>query len=180
DKKKANVKIKVTPKQEQVKILSIETPDGQKVEGEEASYTADQNGTIQFLITYQNEAETSKGQEPETKTYQASYEVSGISNEATGSNQETGEETQQDTTSDAESSTTTEQKQSVKGDNLKAGAPTVTLSIPDYDQAAWSNGDIKTVTATVQFNDNTSSGKKVKFTLPDGMRFTAISVPSDY
>ncbi|WP_239257408.1 hypothetical protein, partial [Listeria ilorinensis] len=26
DKKKANVKIKVTPKQEQVKILSIETP----------------------------------------------------------------------------------------------------------------------------------------------------------
>ncbi|WP_239257413.1 hypothetical protein, partial [Listeria ilorinensis] len=25
-----------------------------------------------------------------------------------------------------------------------------------------------------------SSGKKVKFTLPDGMRFTAISVPSDY
>ncbi|WP_239256918.1 bacterial Ig-like domain-containing protein [Listeria ilorinensis] len=183
DKKKANVKIKVTPKQEQVKILSIETPDGQKIEGDEASYTADQNGTIQFLIAYQNEAETAAGQEPETKTYQASYEVSGISSEAAGKDKESAnaeEDTQKDATSDAESATTTEQKQSVKGDNLKAGAPTVTLSIPDYNQTAWSNGDIKTVTATVQFNDNTSSGKKVKFTLPDGMRFTAVSVPSNY
>lgn len=44
--------------------------------------------------------------------------------------------------------------------SLKAGQTTVDLKIPDYDQTAWANGDIKEVTATVNFGDNTSTGKK--------------------
>ncbi|MBC1447856.1 cell surface protein, partial [Listeria welshimeri] len=55
-----------------------------------------------------------------------------------------------------------------------------TLSIPDYDQTAWGNGDIKEVTATVEFGDSTSTEKKVNFTLPDGMRFVSVPVPSNY
>lgn len=42
------------------------------------------------------------------------------------------------------------------------------------------NGDIKEVTATVNFGDSTSTGKKVNFTLPDGMRFVSLPVPSNY
>ncbi|EFR92274.1 peptidoglycan binding protein, partial [Listeria innocua FSL S4-378] len=34
DKKKAKLKIKTTPKNEEVKILTIQTPDGKKVEGQ--------------------------------------------------------------------------------------------------------------------------------------------------
>ncbi|EAD0296537.1 cell surface protein, partial [Listeria monocytogenes] len=36
------------------------------------------------------------------------------------------------------------------------------------------------VTVTVDFGNDTSSGKKVNFTLPDGMRFMSIPVPSGY
>ncbi|MDT9121146.1 hypothetical protein RSW84_27265, partial [Escherichia coli] len=62
--------------------------------------------------------------------------------------------------------------------SLKAGQTTVDLKIPDYDQIAWANGDIKEVTATVDFADSTPTGKKVNLTLPDGMRFVTVPVPS--
>lgn len=40
-KKSADLTIKVTPKNDQVKILTIETPDGEKKEGQEVSYKAE-------------------------------------------------------------------------------------------------------------------------------------------
>ncbi|MBC1417362.1 cell surface protein, partial [Listeria innocua] len=53
-------------------------------------------------------------------------------------------------------------------------------NIPDYDKTAWANGAIKDVTVTTVFNDDTAKNKKVNFTLPDGMRFVSIPVPSNY
>ncbi|MBC1611686.1 cell surface protein, partial [Listeria welshimeri] len=134
-------------------------PNGKKTEGSEVYYTAEKNGTLNFLITYQNKEET--------KSYNASYEVEGIS--------AAGEEADDVEKNQPANATL---KTAVRG--LKASQPTVTLSIPDYDQKAWSNGSIKDVTATVDFGDDTSSGKKVDFSLPDGMRFMSIPVPSDY
>lgn len=78
DKKKATIKIKAIPQNEQVTMLTVETPDGKKTEGEEATYIAEKNGVIDFTITYQNadDVETT-----ETQTFHASYEVSGIVSE---------------------------------------------------------------------------------------------------
>lgn len=77
DKTKANLKLKVTPKNEQIKVLTIETPDGKETEGSEAAYTADKNGTVDFKINYQNMEDSE-----ETKTFVASYEVSEIVSKA--------------------------------------------------------------------------------------------------
>lgn len=77
DKTKANLKLKVTPKNEHLKILTIETPDGKVTEGQEAAYTADKNGTVNFKINYQNTEDSE-----ETKTFIASYEVSEIVSKA--------------------------------------------------------------------------------------------------
>lgn len=52
-----------------------------------------------------------------------------------------------------------------------------TLSIPEYDETVgWKAGDIYTVTITADFGDNTSSGKELDFTLPDGLEFVQIPV----
>lgn len=40
-KKSSDLSLKVTPVNEQVKVLTIETPDGKKTEGPEASYKAE-------------------------------------------------------------------------------------------------------------------------------------------
>ncbi|EGP9696691.1 cell surface protein, partial [Listeria monocytogenes] len=174
DKKASDLTIKVIPTSEQVKILAIETPDGKKTEGQEATYKAEKNGSTDFLITYKNES----SKELETKTYKASYEVSGIISE-----NEMNKETEK---SDEKSDTTTKPDSDPKATKketknlLQAGQSDVKLSIPDYNQTAWSNGDIKEVTATVEFADNTTTGKKVNFTLPDGMRFVSVPVPSNY
>ncbi|MBC2186162.1 DUF5011 domain-containing protein [Listeria sp. FSL L7-0253] len=147
DKKKATLTLKATPKNTQVKILAIETPDGEKTEGEEAEYVATKNGSVDFIISYKDKA----GAE---KEYTASYKVSEISEEtATVTPGKTG---------------------------LKSSAPTVALNIPDYNKTAWGNGDIKDVSVTVEFNNNSSAGKKINFTLPDGMRFVSLPVPSSY
>ncbi|MCU85214.1 cell surface protein, partial [Listeria monocytogenes] len=179
DKKKANLTMKVTPKNEQVTILSVETPDGKKTDGAEAAYTAEVNKSVDFLITYQTKDDNKK---IETNTLEASYEVTGIASEETVTSP-ADEKTAEKPASAEKPDTATEeantsQKSPVKG--LKATQPTATLSIPDYNQTAWSNGDIKDVTVTVDFGNDTSSGKKVNFTLPDGMRFMSIPVPSGY
>ncbi|HHP9139119.1 TPA: bacterial Ig-like domain-containing protein [Listeria monocytogenes] len=170
DKKSADLTIKVTPKSDQVKILTIETPDGEKKEGQEVSYKAEKNGTTNFLINYQNTSE----EKAETKTYTASYEVSDIvSEDEANKDSETEKVTEKEDANIQPPSTT-----NVK--SLKSGQTTVELKIPDYNQTAWANGDIKEVTATVNFGDSTSTGKKVNFTLPDGMRFVTLPVPSSY
>ncbi|MEB2464577.1 adhesive domain-containing protein, partial [Listeria monocytogenes] len=179
DKKEANLTMKVTPKNEQVTILSVETPDGKKTDGAEATYTAEANKSVDFLITYQTKNDNKK---IETNTFEASYEVTGIASEETGTSP-ADEKTAEKPASAEKLDTATEeantsQKSPVKG--LKATPPTATLSIPDYNQTAWGNGDIKDVTVTVDFGNDTSSGKKVNFTLPDGMRFMSIPVPSGY
>ncbi|PZG48520.1 cell surface protein [Listeria ivanovii] len=174
DKKATDLTIKVTPADEQVKILTIETPDGKKTEGQEATYKAEKNGATDFLITYQNEST----KESETKTYTASYEVSDIvSDQKTGETTETTDKLieSKDSANAASADNTSETKKL-----LKAGQSTIALSIPDYNKTAWANGDIKEVTATVEFGDSTSTGKKVNFTLPDGMRFVSVPVPSRY
>ncbi|MBC2274537.1 cell surface protein, partial [Listeria welshimeri] len=172
DKKKANLKIKTEPKDDQIEILTIETPDGKIVKGQEAEYTAEKNGSIDFLITYK-EVNSDK----ETQTFTASYEVSGISTETEATQAEKESPTQETTkpASEPEDKTT---KSTLK--NLKAENPSVTLNIPDYDKTAWANGAIKDVTVTTVFNDNTAKNKKVNFTLPDGMRFVTVPVPSTY
>ncbi|EDN7386489.1 LPXTG cell wall anchor domain-containing protein, partial [Listeria monocytogenes] len=179
DKKKANLTMKVTPKNDQVTILSVETPDGKKTDGAEAAYTAEANESVDFLVTYQTKDEHNQ---TTTNTLEAFYEVTGIASEetmASSADEKPAEkpasmEKQDATTKEA----TTSQKTPVKG--LKATQSTATLSIPDYNQIAWSNGDIKDVTVTVDFGNGTSSGKKVQFTLPDGMRFMSIPVPNGY
>lgn len=168
DKKKANLKIKTEPKDDQIEILTIETPDGKIVKGQEAEYTAEKNGSIDFLITYK-EVNSDK----ETQTFTASYEVSGISTETEATQAEKESPTQETTNPEDKTA-----KSTLK--NLKAENPTVTLSIPDYDKTAWANGAIKDVTVTTIFNDNTVNGKKMNFTLPDGMRFVTVPVPSNY
>ncbi|EAG9284152.1 LPXTG cell wall anchor domain-containing protein [Listeria monocytogenes] len=174
DKKSADLTIKVTPKSDQVKILTIETPDGEKREGQEVSYKAEKNGTTNFLINYQNTSE----EKAETKTYTASYEVSDIvSEDGVNKDSDTEKETEKEDANIQPPSTTNNTK-NIK--SLKSGQTTVELKIPDYDQTAWANGDIKEVTATVNFGDSTSTGKKVNFTLPDGMRFVSLPVPSNY
>lgn len=174
DKKASDLTIKVIPTSEQVKILAIETPDGKKTEGQEATYKAEKNGSTDFLITYKNES----SKESETKTYKASYEVSGIISE----NEMNKETEKSDETSDTNTKPDSDTKATKKETKnlLQAGQSDVKLSIPDYNQTAWSNGDIKEVTATVEFADNTTTGKKVNFTLPDGMRFVSVPVPSNY
>nr|EAH3854792.1 LPXTG cell wall anchor domain-containing protein [Listeria monocytogenes] len=174
DKKSADLTIKVTPKSDQVKILTIETPDGEKREGQEVSYKAEKNGTTNFLINYQNTSE----EKAETKTYTASYEVSDIvSEDGVNKDSDTEKATEKEDANIQPPSTTNNTK-NIK--SLKSGQTTVELKIPDYDQTAWANGDIKEVTATVNFGDSTSTGKKVNFTLPDGMRFVSLPVPSNY
>ncbi|MBC1497836.1 cell surface protein, partial [Listeria welshimeri] len=172
DKKKANLKIKAEPKDDQIEILTIETPDGKIVKGQEAEYTAEKNGSIDFLITYK-EVNSDK----ETQTFTASYEVSGISTETEAAQAEKESPTQETTkpASEPEDKTT---KSTLE--NLKAENPSVTLNIPDYDKTAWANGAIKDVTVTTVFNDDTAKNKKVNFTLPDGMRFVTVPVPSTY
>ncbi|EAF0864424.1 cell surface protein, partial [Listeria monocytogenes] len=177
DKKSANLSIKVTPAKEQVEILNIETPDGTKTEGQEASYKAERNGEQNFLISYQ-ETNTEK---PKTKTYTATYEVSGIvSEEEQNKESEKEQVTEEDANANAQvpSDSANTKKETTK--LLKSGQTTVELNIPDYNQTAWANGDIKEVTAVVDFGDNTSTGKKVNFTLPDGMRFVSVPAPSNY
>ncbi|HAB0008190.1 TPA_asm: cell surface protein [Listeria monocytogenes] len=179
DKKTAHLKLTATAKKEQVTILKIETPDGKVKEGETADYTAEKNGSLDFIITYQD-ADVEEGQAPETKTYKANYDVTGIvtETEATKTNDETSKA--DETTKPAENnSASTTSKAPLKG--LKAANdPTVEMSIPAYNQTAWANGDIKDVTVTVDFKDNSSTGKKINFTLPDGMRFVSIPVKSNY
>lgn len=174
DKKKANLKIKTEPKDDQIEILTIETPDGKIVKGQEAEYTAEKNGSIDFLITYK---EANSDKEKETQTFTASYEVSGISTEkeATQAEKEAPKQETTEPASEPEDKTT---KSTLK--NLKAENPSVTLNIPDYDKTAWANGAIKDVTVTTVFNDDTAKNKKVNFTLPDGMRFVTVPVPSSY
>ncbi|MBC1488979.1 DUF5011 domain-containing protein [Listeria sp. FSL L7-1485] len=174
DKKKAKLQLKATSKQEQVKILSVETPDGEVIQGELAEYTAEENGTVQFLINYQD---TGSEQEPITKTYTATYDVTGIVSETKENTAENNTTSQENNTSQ-ENTTTSAEKSNLKG--LQATNTSLTLDIPNYDQTAWANGDIKTVNVTVDFKDSTSTGKKVKFTLPDGMRFVSIPVPNNY
>ncbi|EAF9294824.1 cell surface protein, partial [Listeria monocytogenes] len=177
DKKSANLSIKVTPAKEQVEILNIETPDGTKTEGQEASYKAERNGEQNFLISYQ-ETNTEK---PKTKTYTATYQVSGIvSEEEQNKESEKEQVTEEDANANAQvpSDSANTKKETTK--LLKSGQTTVELNIPDYNQTAWANGDIKEVTAVVDFGDNTSTGKKVNFTLPDGMRFVSVPAPSNY
>lgn len=62
------------------------------------------------------------------------------------------------------------------------GSSTITMDIPEFTPATgWSNGNIKTITLTVDFGaDTTSSGKKVVFSLPDGMRYVQIPVTGEY
>ncbi|MBC2262681.1 LPXTG cell wall anchor domain-containing protein [Listeria sp. FSL L7-0091] len=169
DKKKANLKIKTAPKDNKIEILTIETPDGKIVKGQEAEYTAEKNGSIDFLITYK-EINSDK----EAQTFTASYEVSGISTEKEVSPAEQ-EAPKQEQTSEPENETTKNTLKSLKTENS-----TVTLNIPDYDKKAWANGAIKDVTVTAVFNDDNSNDKKVNFTLPDGMRFVTIPVPTSY
>ncbi|MGC9339856.1 bacterial Ig-like domain-containing protein, partial [Listeria ivanovii] len=168
DKKKATLKIKVTPKNEQIKILAIETPDGKKTERSETTYITEKNGVVDFLISYQN-TETSE----EVNNYTASYNMSDLIL-ASEPNNEQEPSNQKDTTN---------QDQDIKKENkplFKNSQTTVSLSVPDYNQTAWANGDIKTVTTTVDFGDSSSTGKKVDFTLPDGMRFVSLPAPNDY
>ncbi|PWS22324.1 hypothetical protein DKP78_18980, partial [Enterococcus faecium] len=74
-----------------------------------------------------------------------------------------------------------ETKAPLKNNQLKSGNDaTVTLNIPAYDGTAWANGDIKDVNVTVDFSNSTSTSKEVEFTLPDGMRFVSIPVPSSF
>ncbi|MBC2118789.1 bacterial Ig-like domain-containing protein [Listeria marthii] len=167
DKKSADLTIKVTPTKYQIKILTIETPDGKVKKGQEASYKAKKNGATDFLITYQDGSE----EKAETKTYTASYEVSGIVSDE-------GAIGKEDNNSLYPSALNNIKNKNLK--SLKAGQTTVELKIPDYNQTAWANGDIKEVTATVEFANNTTTGKKVNFTLPDGMRFVSVPVPSNY
>ncbi|OFH71085.1 bacterial Ig-like domain-containing protein [Listeria monocytogenes] len=176
DKKSADLTIKVTPTKDQVKILTIETPDGEKKDGQTASYKAEKNGVTDFLITYQDTNE----EKTEIKTYTASYEVSDIvsEDEANKDTETKKVNEKEDTNTQSPSTTNSTKNKNLK--SLKAGQSTVELKIPDYDQTAWANGDIKEVTATVEFADSTSKGKKVDFTLPDGMRFVSVPVPSNY
>ncbi|EDO1202055.1 LPXTG cell wall anchor domain-containing protein [Listeria innocua] len=171
DKKSADLTIKVTPKSDQVKILTIETPDGEKKEGQEVSYKAEKNGTTNFLINYQNTSE----EKAETKTYTASYEVSDIVSE-----DEANKATETEKVTEKEDANIQSPSNNKNIKSLKSGQTTVELKIPDYNKTAWANGDIKEVTATVNFGDSTSTGKKVNFTLPDGMRFVSLPVPSNY
>ncbi|EEO6567021.1 LPXTG cell wall anchor domain-containing protein [Listeria monocytogenes] len=172
DKKTADLTIKITPTNEQVKILNIETPDGTKKEGQEASYKAEKNGESNFLITYQE----TNAEKPETKTYTATYEVSGIVSE-----EESSKDVEQEKpTEPAEANTQAPSTKKETTKLLKSSQATVELNIPDYNQTAWANGDIKEVTAVVDFGDNTSTGKKVNFTLPDGMQFVVAPVPNNY
>ncbi|MBC6296735.1 DUF5011 domain-containing protein [Listeria sp. FSL L7-1517] len=178
DKKKATLKIKVTPKNEQVKILTVKSPDGEETEGQEATYTADKNGKVDFLITYQNQ--TNDEANPETKTYTATYDVSEIvADEEINNETATTSPTEKESTEVQLNPNTTDTNQ-VNKPLLKSGQTNVTLNIPDYNQVAWGNGEIKTVTTTVEFGDSATSGKKVNFTLPDGMRFVSLPVPSNY
>ncbi|EAC8563504.1 LPXTG cell wall anchor domain-containing protein [Listeria monocytogenes] len=174
DKKSADLTIKVTPKNDQVKILTIETPDGEKKEGQEVSYKAEKNGTTNFLINYQDASE----EKAETKKYTASYEVNDIVSDDEANKDNTTEKVTEKEADNIQPPSTKDSNKNLK--SLKAGQTTVDLKIPDYDQIAWANGDIKEVTATVNFGDNTSTGKKVNFTLPDGMRFVSLPVPSNY
>ncbi|EAG5032004.1 TPA: cell surface protein, partial [Listeria monocytogenes] len=174
DKKSADLTIKVTPKNDQVKILTIETPDGEKKEGQEVSYKAEKNGTTNFLINYQDASE----EKAETKKYTASYEVNDIVSDDEANKDNTTEKVTEKEADNIQPPSTKDSNKNLK--SLKAGQTTVDLKIPDYDQTAWANGDIKEVTATVNFGDNTSTGKKVNFTLPDGMRFVSLPVPSNY
>lgn len=105
DKTKANLKLKVTPKNEQIKVLTIETPDGKETEGSEAAYTAEKNGTVDFKINYQNTEDSE-----ETKTFVASYEVSEIVSKA-----ETSKEQEP-----TEQKKLTEQKTTTNKENLKS------------------------------------------------------------
>lgn len=164
DKKSVDLAIKVTPTNDQIKILTIETPDGKETTGKEAVFKAEENGNTEFLVTYQN----NEMEKPTTKKYTASYEVSGI----VANNQEAEESKHEDS---VEQNTPKETKKLFNTEQSK-----VTLSIPAYNQTAWSNGDIKDVTVTVEFADSVSSGKKVDFTLPDGMRFVSVPVPNNY
>ncbi|HAC1301145.1 TPA_asm: cell surface protein, partial [Listeria monocytogenes] len=174
DKKSADLTIKVTPKSDQVKILTIETPDGEKKEGQEVSYKAEKNGTTNFLINYQNTNE----EKAETKTYTASYEVSDIVSEDEANKATETEKATEKEDANIQPPSTTNNTNNIK--SLKSGQTTVELKIPDYNQTAWANGVIKEVTATVNFGDSTSTGKKVNFTLPDGMRFVSLPVPNNY
>ncbi|EHH7705642.1 DUF5011 domain-containing protein [Listeria monocytogenes] len=166
DKKKAKLKIKATSNNNQVEILSIETPDGNKIEGKEAEYTAEKNGDVNFIISYKENIE---GKETEIKTFKASYEVKNLIIEKEEANQSKDSVKQNET------------KAPLKNNQLKSGNDaTVTLNIPAYDGTAWANGDIKDVNVTVDFSNSTSTSKEVEFTLPDGMRFVSIPVPSSF
>ncbi|KAI0979043.1 hypothetical protein GJ496_010079 [Pomphorhynchus laevis] len=58
-------------------------------------------------------------------------------------------------------------------------AAEITISIPEYS-GNWANGAVKKVDAIIDFGDFTSTGKKVEFTLPDGLKFVSIPVPNNY
>ncbi|WP_149807457.1 hypothetical protein, partial [Listeria monocytogenes] len=96
DKKSSDLSLKATPVNEQAKVFTIETPDGKKTEGPEASYKAEKNVTADFLVTYKN----TSTENAETKTYTATYDVSGIVSEDTS--KEADEETNDKETSNTD------------------------------------------------------------------------------
>lgn len=60
------------------------------------------------------------------------------------------------------------------------GGLKVTVANFDMTTREWNNGVNKSITVEVDFGDDTSTGKKLEFMVPEGMRFTAIPVPNSY
>lgn len=50
----------------------------------------------------------------------------------------------------------------------------------EWDGMSWANNELKTAEVTVDFGDATSSGKRVEFSVPDGMMYNNIPVPNSY
>ncbi|MDQ0362154.1 immunoglobulin-like domain-containing protein [Breznakia pachnodae] len=139
-------------------IKDIIDPEGISLGITDVTYVAKENKTYTFNIIY--------AAEEDEYTYEKEVVVDGLNNKKETSlvNQTKGIVSPRISGSDTD------------------GSSTITMDIPNFEPlTGWSNGDIKTITLTADFGaDTTSSGKKVVFSLPDGMRYVQIPVTGEY
>ena len=168
DKTQATITLDVTNINEQYSIESIQNPDDSIMDMiNHPSFVVDKNGTYIFKVIYYDTSKVSDGEEAEALTYEKQVEVSELGEE---------DEDPDDEIKSQEGMATPDRDD--QNQITPFAGETVTINIPTYNSATgWKNGEVKDVEVSVDFKgDETSAGKIVEFTLPDGMRFVQIPI----
>lgn len=153
DKTGATISLDAQNINEKYTLSEIVDPNGSTMDFSNLNYEVTEDGTYNFTVTYTY----LENEEIKEETYEKQVKVEGIDKSDV---EETPVETQE----------TPGLRSTITNGN-------VSIDIPDYDElVGWNNGDVKDMQVTVDFGDSTTANKKIKITLPEGLRFESITV----